>query len=172
MGGGLAVVGEGKLSHILFPLCNTGHCISLSETTPPFHQSWGVHWASYPLGLNDSRKTSWPKACEFWDLEPLWCFSWNINGSPVGQCRHKCLLLILILCVLLHPAVPCLPLASHYPKSSESRDTDNNVVLKAAHGRGVEGSLKYFPPWAWNGRAGMWSRKGVLATLVKVITSD
>ena len=72
----------------------------------------------------------------------------------------------------ISPPLPCLPLASRYPKSSGSWDTDN-VVLKAAHRRGVEGCLKYFPPWAWNGRVGMWrSRKEVLATLVKVITSD
>lgn len=78
----------------------------------------------------------------------------------------------LCLVASISPPLPCLPLASRYPKSSGSWDTDN-VVLKAAHRRGVEGSLKYFPPWAWNGRVGIWrSRKEVLATLVKVITSD
>ena len=73
----------------------------------------------------------------------------------------------------ISPPLPCLPLVSHYPKSSGSWDTDTNVVLKAAHRRGVVGSLKHFPPWAWKPRVGMWrSRKEVLATLVKVITSD
>ena len=108
VGGGLATVGEGKLSHILFPLYNTGHCISLSETTPPFHQSWGVHWASYPLGLNDSRKTLWPEACEFWDLEPSSVSLGILMDLPrvsVGT-NARCWYLSFVSCCILQSPTP------------------------------------------------------------------